>query len=171
MNLNQLLQNKWVVVSILAAIVILFGISSYSSSKTNMRDMMSDGSVAPASSHSMLQPSMEAVHAPTHAASSDNNHNYVAQQIATPDQLLPHDVNSEWGNLNMAAQSNHGLTDALVPPSHFIGLDTKSSTLRNSNQQLRSDPYIPKQDVGPWWQSTIDPDIMRVPLEIGAGPQ
>ena len=170
MNFNQLLQNKWVVVSILAAIVILFGISSYSSSKTNMRDMMSDGSVAPASAPSMLHPSMDAVHSPE-PVHADNNQNYAAQQIATPDQLLPHDTNSEWGSLNMASQSNNGLTDSLVPPSYFIGLDTKSSTLRNSNQQIRSDPYIPKQDVGPWWQSTIDPDIMRVPLEIGAGPQ
>jgi len=37
--------------------------------------------------------------------------------------------------------------------------------------QLRSDPIIPKSNIGPWNQSTIEPDIGRVPLEIGVGSQ
>jgi hypothetical protein len=35
--------------------------------------------------------------------------------------------------------------------------------------QLRSDPIIQKQDIGPWNQSTIEPDLARVPLEVGYG--
>jgi len=35
---------------------------------------------------------------------------------------------------------------------------------------LRSQPIIPKKDIGPWNQSTIDQDISRVPLEIGYSP-
>lgn len=36
-----------------------------------------------------------------------------------------------------------------------IGINTVGSSLKNANLQLRSDPYIKRQDVGPWNQSTI----------------
>lgn len=36
-----------------------------------------------------------------------------------------------------------------------IGINTVGSSLKNANQQLRSDPFIPRKDVGPWNQSTI----------------
>jgi len=44
-----------------------------------------------------------------------------------------------------------------------------SSSLRNANLQLRSEPANPQQDVGPWNNTTISPDINRRPLEIGSG--
>jgi len=50
---------------------------------------------------------------------------------------------------------------------YHIGLDTIGQTLKNANQQLRSDPVIPKTNVGPWNQSTIEPGF-QVPLEIGS---
>jgi hypothetical protein len=43
--------------------------------------------------------------------------------------------------------------------------------LRNANLQIRSEPPNPQMTVGPWNQSTIEPDFMRPPLEIGSGPQ
>jgi hypothetical protein len=46
-------------------------------------------------------------------------------------------------------------------------LDTIGQTMKNANLQLRSDPVIQKGDIGPWNQSTIEPDLMRVPLEVG----
>jgi hypothetical protein len=52
---------------------------------------------------------------------------------------------------------------------YHIGLDTTGQTLRNANQQLRSDPVIPKKDVSPWLQSTIEPDLGRTSLELGYG--
>ena len=57
----------------------------------------------------------------------------------------------------------------LLQAGYHIGLDTIGQSLRNANLQLRSDPIIPKGDVGPWNQSTIEPDLGRVPLEVGAG--
>lgn len=45
------------------------------------------------------------------------------------------------------------------------GENTQGSSLRNSNQQLRSDPPIEKTIVCPWMNSTIDPDPYRRPLE------
>jgi hypothetical protein len=59
----------------------------------------------------------------------------------------------------------------LLQAGYHIGLDTIGQTLRNANLQLRSDPIIPKQEVGPWNHSTIEPDLGRVPLEIGVGMQ
>jgi hypothetical protein len=55
----------------------------------------------------------------------------------------------------------------LLQAGYHIGLDTIGQTLRNANQQLRSDPIIPVQQVGPWNQTTMEPDLGRVPLEIG----
>lgn len=56
----------------------------------------------------------------------------------------------------------------LLEAGHHIGLDTIGQSLRNANQQLRSDPVISKVDVGPWHNSTIESDVTRVPLELGA---
>ena len=47
----------------------------------------------------------------------------------------------------------------------YIGVDTQGSSLRNANYDLRSSPSIPRRDVGPWAQSTIDGDLYRKPLE------
>ena len=44
----------------------------------------------------------------------------------------------------------------------------QSSSLRNANRQLRSEPVNPQQNVTPWNQSTILPDTRRE-LEIGTG--
>ena len=41
------------------------------------------------------------------------------------------------------------------------------SNRKNGNLQLRSDPIIPKQDVSPFQQSTIQPDVFRKKFEIG----
>lgn len=50
-----------------------------------------------------------------------------------------------------------------------IGINTVGSSLKNANLQLRSDPFIKRQDVGPWNQSTIlSSDLTnRKTLEIG----
>jgi len=48
----------------------------------------------------------------------------------------------------------------------FIG--AQSQSLRNANQQLRSEPMNPQTVVSPWLQSTILPDERR-PMEIGSG--
>ena len=47
----------------------------------------------------------------------------------------------------------------------YIGVDTQGSSLRNANYDLRSNPAIPRRDIGPWSQSTFDADQYRKPLE------
>ena len=43
--------------------------------------------------------------------------------------------------------------------TQWIGVNTQGSSLRNANYDIRANPIIPKEDVGPWMQSTIDPDV------------
>jgi|TARA_Y100000992_G_C21273733_1_gene498577 hypothetical protein len=83
-----------------------------------------------------------------------------------PSALLPKDQNNAWSQLN---PSGNGALDSvnLLKAGYHIGIDTVGQALRNSNQQLRSEPANPQINVGPWNNSTIEPDVMRVPLEIG----
>jgi hypothetical protein len=90
--------------------------------------------------------------------------------IQNPAELLPKDSNSQWASLNPNGKgflSNINLLNA----GYNIGIDTIGSSLRNSNLQIRSEPPNPQLNVGPWNQSTITPDFMRPPLEIGCGSQ
>jgi hypothetical protein len=88
--------------------------------------------------------------------------------VANPSDLLPNDENSQWSALNPnSMKKGDALMPDLLQAGYHIGLDTIGQTLRNANLQLRSDPIIPKTLVGPWNQSTIEPDLGRVPLEIG----
>lgn len=87
-----------------------------------------------------------------------------------PTELLPKDENSEWAKLN--PNSSNDLANVnLLKSGYHIGIDTIGNTLRNANLQLRSEPPNPTTKVSPWLQSTIEPDLMRVPLEIGSGVQ
>ena len=72
--------------------------------------------------------------------------------------------------LNPSGQGNLDSV-SLLKAGYHIGIDTAGQSLRNANLQLRSEPANPQMNVGPWNNTTIEPDAMRVPLEIGQGPQ
>lgn len=87
-----------------------------------------------------------------------------------PKDLLPKDEHSEWSKLN--PNSSNDITSVnLLKSGYHIGIDTIGNTLRNANLQLRSEPPNPTTMVSPWLQSTIEPDLMRVPMELGSGAQ
>lgn len=88
-----------------------------------------------------------------------------SQSSMNPSDLLPQNQNTEWSNLNPASGDLKNLN--LLSADQMIGINTVSSSLRNANYQERSDPAIPKVDLGPWWHSTIEPDTHRRPLEVG----
>ena len=87
-----------------------------------------------------------------------------------PADLLPKDSNSQWAQLNPAGKGDLANIN-LLKAGYHIGIDTVGQTLRNANLQIRSEPPNPQINVGPWQQSTIEPDFMRPPLEIGQGGQ
>jgi hypothetical protein len=55
----------------------------------------------------------------------------------------------------------------LLKAGFHMGVDTIGNTLRNANLQLRSEPPNPQSQVSPWLNTTIQPDTMRIPLELG----
>lgn len=84
----------------------------------------------------------------------------------TPEELLPRDAaNSEWAQVNPSGQGCVKNQNFLTSGYH-MGINSIGSTLRNPNLQLRSEPPNPRERVGPWMQSTIEPDLNRRPLEI-----
>lgn len=87
-----------------------------------------------------------------------------------PGDLLPKDNNSQWAQLNPAGKGDLANIN-LLKAGYHIGIDTVGQTLRNGNLQIRSEPPNPQVNVGPWNLSTIEPDFMRPPLELGQGGQ
>ena len=155
---------------IIAVILLLvaYVLYSYAGSKNFSLDGMEGGMP-------QMQPSVKATSAQyvvsppaAGAVPSAPPAGYSAQPVAQPSDLLPQDQNKEWSALNPVSMNQGGMVD-LLQAGYHIGLDTIGQTLRNANLQLRSDPIIPKSDVGPWNQSTIEADLGRVPLEIGVG--
>jgi len=88
--------------------------------------------------------------------------------VANPSDLLPKDANSQWAQLNPQGKGELNNIN-LLKAGYHIGIDTVGQTLRNANLQIRSEPPNPQLYVGPWNQSTIESDFLRVPLELGQG--
>ena len=86
----------------------------------------------------------------------------------TASDLLPTDAaNSRWAQVNPAGQGDISDQNFLTAGYH-VGINTVGSSMKNANQQLRSEPPNPRLAVSPWNVSTIEySDINRRPLEIG----
>lgn len=150
------------VIIFIALIILGYALFAYSNTKSSVVDQMEDGSKgADKKTVEQTQPVQQ-------PAAVQPQSGYALQTVANPSDLLPKDQNSQWAALNPVSmnQGNVAMPD-LLQAGYHIGLDTIGQTLRNANLQLRSDPIIPKVDVGPWNTSTIEPDLGRVPLEIG----
>jgi len=88
---------------------------------------------------------------------------YPRQQLAAA-ELLPHDGASAWAAANpVGAGDLQGKN--FLSAGALIGINTVGQSLRNANRQLRAEPPNPQVQVGPWQQSTIEPDLQRRPLE------
>ncbi len=142
-------------------IILMYALVMYSNGKLTVTDRMEDGSPEEE------EKKMESEPVPNEKPSSSG---YSVKEVANPKDLLPNDENSQWSSLNPST-TNKGdiLMPDLLKAGHHIGLDTVGQSLRNANLQLRSDPVIAKKDVGPFQQSTIEPDYGRTPLELGNG--
>ena len=157
---------------ILMAVVFMY----YSTGKMTVRDSMQDGGSSETAEEEKEEekasnPIVDAIQAVT---DTEPFTGYTNKEVPNPSELLPNtsdllpiDDNKGWSSLNPVSQSNPQMPD-LLQAGYHIGLDTIGQTMKNANLQLRSDPVIQKGDIGPWNQSTIEPDLMRVPLEVGA---
>ena len=102
---------------------------------------------------------------PEENISEKSNEPITNQSISNPSDLLPSDPNQGWSNLNPVPNNNGNF----LHDRKLNAIDTKGSSLRNANLQLRSDVPIPIKNTNcPWNNSTIEADNMRRPLDIGA---
>ena len=158
----------------LGLIIVIAVLFRYNSSKSAVVDSMTEQKKTEDSINSQVGNEVVGLSA------SDNKNNYMpvsgiaaqtpqnscnAQPVLNPSELLPNDTNSEWANINPASNDLKNLN--LLNPQQVIGINTVGSSLRNANLQVRSEPAIPKANVGPWNASTIETDTFRRPLEIG----
>lgn len=168
--------NRKELVIAVVALVVGVAILSYSNTKSFSMDGYEDGGYSgknyqstesySSQTNSLAQPSVAKTSAQYVAPVPDTpvlGNDYAMRPVNNVSDLLPGDSNAEWAKLNPGL--NAGATPDLLSAGTIIGINR--TPLRNSNLQYRSDPVIPKQDIGPWNQSTIDMDISRIPLEIG----
>lgn len=151
--------SMWILVAIVV-VVLAWALMSYSGNKSRVRDAMGSigGGVQPSGGNSSLSTQSQNVAMPPPPAPP-------ALKVPPPTSvntrptLQPADI-----VLNPVNTS-----DMLMSPQFSIGIDPIGNTLKNPSYDIRSEPPIPKQNVGPWNNSTYEPDLARVPFEIGAG--
>lgn len=79
--------------------------------------------------------------------------------MTTSADLLPKPVAGWNDNFRPQNLSNMNFVDAVK----FQGFDTKGSTLKNANRDLRPSIPVPKK-ITDWNNSSVEPDMMRRPL-------
>lgn len=90
--------------------------------------------------------------------------NCTQQPVLNPADLLP---KSGGGTSWNSAAPSSGNPMNFLDSGYLAGINTVSGSLRNANQQIRSEPPNPTNLVSPWMNTTIEPDLMRAPFEIG----
>ena len=161
-------------VFLVVAFVLLYFVGS-AKSASSMMNMQPEG-MTNYMENSLLEPSelssnnnimIPSVGVPDGSNPVQGGSGHTALDTADPSDLLPNDVNNAWTQLNPTSQGDIRNPD-LLQAGYLIGLDTIGQTLRIPNYQLRADPIIPKQNIGPWNQAPdVDPDYGRVPLDAG----
>jgi len=139
-------------------LVLAWFLVSYSGNKGLIMDGMETGETGQApADHTQSGAATPSVPPPS---------GYETKPTANPSDLLPADSNSEWAALNPSTMSaGNVLNGDLLAAGYHYGIDSIGSSMKNANLQLRADPVIAKQDVGPWNQSTYEADYSRKPLE------
>ena len=184
------------VVLVVGGLFLVAALLHYGNNKSTHKDMMVSGGNAPKPSQSSMsaqssqsaqqnkvnvvspqkvsgnsgvQATTEDIFDQTFAqvgASSLSGGSVQKQVVTNPNELMP---KIQTGNSSLMNPPRNGLQGKnFLTAENHLGINTVGGSLRNANQQLRSDPQIPmSNNVGPWLNSTIEPDNMRRSLEIG----
>jgi len=166
-DLEKTLRTNHILV-ILGAIVLVYAVYTYSDQKfvAPYEPLRSDGNSRQKAPIVQVtqQPAPLSADASVVSSPSSGGANL---PVANPADLLPRDSNNQWGSLNPAG-SGDLQGQNLLSATFLTGIDTIGNTMKNANLQLRSEYPNPQLNVGPWNQSTIAPDLMRTPLELGS---
>jgi hypothetical protein len=178
------LKIEHVVLLVIGALFVMFLFNSYNTSKNSDSEQMSArrtqdmyNQAASTQQPSGVQPSQPLGQNETYASATGMATSTQGlppscsrEPVADPSELLPKDTNSQWAQLNPSGSGDLENVN-LLRSGYHMGIDTVGNSLRNANLQLRSEPANPQVNIGPWNNTTISPDTMRVPLEIGQGCQ
>lgn len=152
----------------LGLIVLIVVLVQYNSDKSTHMDGMSNIATPSAPAQTLSQP--QAVNSSNTLSQESylpvaggNTPPSMPQMNMNPTDLLPSDNNSEWASINPASNDLQGIN--LLTAGQLIGINTVGNSLRNPNLQTRPEPVIPKVDMGPWNQSTMEPDPYQRSLE------
>jgi len=165
--------------ALVGIIVLVFAITQYSGRKGSVADGFKNQAMS-TGQYGSPTTQMSGVAVPANPAGQNEEYAQVSglntttyglaptsmASMTDPADLLPKDVNSQWAQLNPAGGADFQNVN-LLKAGYHIGIDTVGSSLRNANLQERSEPPNPTTPVSPWLNSTIEPDLMRAPLEIG----
>lgn len=141
--------------------IIAYFIYNYSSKKSSMGR---EGNV------SGIDPTYSNISGPAslnHSEGLSSGNTTQNNPVQNPSDLLPKGQ-SQWSNLNPSGKGELENIN-MLNAGYFNGKDTISSSLRNANLQIRSEPPNPRNNVGPWNNSTISGNPYQVPLELGQG--
>ena len=163
---------------VLAAVVLVAVVNAYSGAKVGAEGYEQGGlePQGPLSNDPALNPMPSNPHsaggnaAPTLAQESrlPTDQQTYCQTFLSPEELLPKGgLGASWAATNPVGLADLKGQSALLSPGYHYGINTVGQTLRNANLDLRSDPPNPRRAVGPFLNSTIEPDLMRRTLEIG----
>jgi len=175
------LWNDYGIVSIIVIIFVLYALSmlykyfnmkgvSGKEGSRGMPEVYGNGNTGQPQMQSNVQPADEKDNELYSSINETQAMPKVSNNIQNSADLLPVDNNSQWAQLNPAGTGELASIN-LLKSGYHIGIDTVGQSLRNANLQIRSEPPNPQMSVGPWNNSTITPDLMRTPLELGNGPQ
>jgi len=177
---NSLFKNKWFILLIVAVVLLICMLSKYSDDRNKVVDTMNsmnnldkknlDSDVAEPSNPQTLNNQYEKISNTSSLETDGLPPSCNVNNVPDPSELLPKDENNQWSRLNPAGSGDLENIN-LLKAGYHAGIDTVGSSLRNANLQVRSEPPNPTNKVSPWLNSTIEPDLMRQPLEIGCGPQ
>jgi len=174
-SIEKFLKSKYLVY-VIGICVISYLLYRYNERSTNYLDTMNDDNMLAGKVSSLISGAPPTGH-------TDNSEEYMrvdggkdtaqglsssysAEGALKAEQLLPKDNNTQFSQLNPQGKGPLGGI-SLLSAGHHLGIDTKGSTMRNSNLQVRSEPVIPIAEVSPWGNSTIEPNVTRPTLEIG----
>ena len=168
MNDSNSFFNVILVLGVLVLIGVIYNYNSKKSTKDNMHNNLSMNANVDASMNAPVVTGIGATDTnfmDVGGLNTNPNPGACNQQQTNPSDLLPKDINSDWSNINPANADLKNIN--LLSAGQLIGINTVGSSLRNPSLQERSEPIIPKTNIGPWNNSTIDADTLRRPLEIG----
>jgi hypothetical protein len=181
MNITKLFnthrKNAFGVLLGLGLVVLVVVLVQYNSDKSRVFDGMTDNSMPMIENVTQAQFSPDVPPPQMPSANTLQQESYLpvhggnqappqSNMNLNPNDLLPHDTNSDWASINPASNDLQGIN--LLTAGQLIGINTVGNSLRNPNLQIRSEPIIPKMEIGPWNQSTMENDPFRRGFEIGS---